>query len=327
MIGIWLNLLQIQNPFFHIDFDVNRLDEYFPRASYYYFFSSESRLNPVYKVNYSRRNFFFPEEKFLLEDNLTDSIKSSMEFINGDTKGVSLYFQRQISVVNFNLNFMSIDEKNYSRFLIYYKNDKIFTGLKIVDRMNLALFSRYLGISLNNESRFFYVSFKNFLLSYINDTIGLYSYFYIKEPILITHFYIDTKKDFFISPLLLLDIDKAIYLVISRGSGVGFKSDFLSFEIGYNFEKKLPFFASKIKWENFSFKIVSNSDKEWILQTEISKKLWREIEPEIVIKRTKEKESIGLFTSIYGLMLYYSFERDTLSNFYNYWGLRIKFFD
>lgn len=328
MIGIWLELIQIQNPFFYVDFKINRLNAVFNNTYYDYFYSYEDKLNPVYKINYSIRDFFSNYEKFLISDAIEDSIKSSMEFLNGKNKGVSFYFQRPISKIKFNFNFMSIDDKNNSRFLLYYNNYNFFSGIKIVDKMNLSFFSRYFGVSFNNERYFLYGIFKNFLISYSKDTISIYSYVYIKEPILISHFYINNKKDFFISPLYLLDIDKAVYLVISKEMGFGFKSDFLSFETGYNFNRKLPYFLLNFKSENLIFKLVSYSDKNWLLQTGISRKFWNDnFVPELILTKTGRNLSLGLYTRIVGLILYYSVEMDTLSNFSQYWGARIKFID
>lgn len=328
MIGIWLELLKIQNPFFQTEFDINRLNGFFSETYYYNFFTSETRLNPVYSIIYLRRDFLLQKERLFLIDLIRDSIKSSVELMNGDSKGISFYFERPVSFLNFNFNFMSIDDRNCSRFLLYYHNPNIFTGIKIVDKISFTIFSKYFGISYNNDNRIIYGIFRNFMLSYINDTINLYSYFYIKKPIFVLHFYINNKYDFLISPLYLLDIDKAIYLLISKEIGLGFKSDFISFESGYDLKKKLPYFISNIEFDNLSIKLVSNSDKDWIFQTGISKKFWKDnLEPKIIFTREKENESLSFLVKIYGLSLYYSLERDTVSNFKNYWGIRIKFFD
>lgn len=328
MIGIWLELLEIQNPFFQTEFYIDRLKLSSHETYYSYFFLLETRLNPVYKISYSRRNFLYPYERFFLSDNLNDSIRSSIEFINGESKGISFYFERPVSLLNFNFNFMSLDEKNYSRFLLYYDNPNIFSGIKIVDKISFTFFSKYFGVSYNLNNRIIYGIFRNFMLSYVNDTIGLYSYFYIKKPIFIAHIYLNNKIDFFISPLFLLDVDKSIYFLISKELGLGFKSDFISFETGYNIKKKLPYFISDIEFDNFSIKLITNSDKDWIFQTHISKKFWYDrLEPKIMFTRTKYSNSFNLLMRIYGLNIYYILEIDTLKNLNNFWGARIKFFD
>jgi hypothetical protein len=337
MIPLWLRLISIQTPFLDIDFKIERISSNFLDSSYYYyFFNKEKNILPYYEIKYTRRNYFYPEGRYFIYEHLCDSFLSFVEFLNGDSKGISLFFQRPLSFVKFNVNLMTIDNINYSSFTGFFINDNIFTGIKIIDRLNFLFFSKYFGISYNKENLLIYGLFRNVILSYSynEDAICLYSYFYLREPVIISHFYIDTKKRFYISPVFLLDIDKSLYLLLSMETGIGFKSENISFETGYDFEKRLPYLISKIKFkEKFKFSsislnIITNSDKNWISQMVISKRFYNgNIEPEIDLTRSKDNTILTIITRFYGLKIYYSIQMNQNHHFSQFWGARIKFID
>jgi len=319
VIFIAMKLLQIQLPW--IDVPFYSTDGFFNDGSHCMGIIYTGNQKSIFPdtVYFTTRGLFSSEKHTFINQFNGDDYISGFEFSNGERKSMGGYLKRRYGPIIFDGGYQAISDTSYFKVVLSYRKNTLQMSALFSDTSRgISIATRFGGLSISSFKKLFWVSTPWFILG-LNDTLPfIYSTIPVFPPVFLIHIYADKEKNYYIAPLYLLSESECVYAVLSHSPSIGYKSDHLSVEGGYNVEKKQPVFSGIIDTKYIKISFITEGDTHWKIEgVGMFYFLNGNGSAGLSIKRKTNQFGIYAFSRFYGLKIYGGVEADSTLTIFN----------
>ncbi len=325
IIFLGLKLAEIQFPSIYAYHTIDILGDS-PYANEKYYLYNLKIRSKVFTISdtlsFFSRSFFYPHSGYGLIPYVYrgGGFSSSVMLASGNRKGWDFSLKRNIGPVNLGGSIYGYGMDNlYKGYFSIPLIGGNLSGGVLNDERFLNFSSRFMYLSTDLSNYLFALRLWDFMVGIQNNRYFGYAVLRIKDPLFLAHFYIDSDTNYYIAPIYLLTDKMAIYGVLAKNSVIGFKSPYLSLEIGKSSILSLTL-------PNISI-IASYSDSlSWGGRIRLEKSFYKDkIHPGIILARRGDENSILFNLRVIGTTLYWGVDNPLLLSRSYLWGFFLSF--
>jgi len=325
IIFLGLKLAEIQFPSIYAYHTIDILGNS-PYANEKYYLYNLKMKDKVFTISdtfsFFSRSFFYPHSGYSLIPYVYrgGAFSSSAMLASGDRKGWDFSIRRSIGPIDLGGSIYGYGMDNLYKgyFSIPLIGGELSGGV-LTDEKFLNFSTRFLYLSTNQSNYLCALRLWDFIVGIQDNRYFGYGVLRIKDPIFLTHFYIDSDTNYYVAPIYLLTDRVAIYGVLTKNSVIGFKSPYLSMEIGKSS-------ILSVTLPNISIIASYNDSLSWGGRIGLEKSFFKDrIHPGIILTRRGGKNSILFNLRIIGTTLFWGMDNPLLLSRSYFWGFSLSF--